>query len=137
MVAGIVLFALGLKVTLAHVEDPLTAVPAFGLCGGVALYFLAHVAQRLRTRAGLGRGRPLAALLLLGLIPVSREVSALVALSLVTVLCALLIVYEALRHREARAFIRSRRGEFTPEEAYRVEESAHRGRRNRPRRQRS
>jgi hypothetical protein len=110
MVAGIVLFALGLKVILAHVEDPLTVVPAFGLCGGVAFYLLAHVAQRLRTGAGLGRGRPLAALLLLGLIPVAREVSALIALSLVAVVCSLLIVYEALRHREARAFIRSRRG---------------------------
>ena len=51
MVAGIVLFALGLKKTLAHVGDPLETIPAVALCGGVALYLLAHVAFRLRTSA--------------------------------------------------------------------------------------
>ena len=35
MIAGIVLFALGLKKTVAHVGDPLETVPAFALCGGV------------------------------------------------------------------------------------------------------
>ena len=36
MVAGIILFALGLKKTLGHVDDPLELVPAFALLGGVA-----------------------------------------------------------------------------------------------------
>src|SRR5438094_4326866 len=40
MVGGIVLFAFGLKSMLAHVGDSLQSVPAFGLLGGVALYFL-------------------------------------------------------------------------------------------------
>ena len=48
MVVGIVLVSLGMKKTLAHVEDPLTAVPAFALLGGVAVYLLAHVAFRYR-----------------------------------------------------------------------------------------
>ena len=48
MVAGIVLVALGLKKTLAHVGDPLELVPAVALLGGVALYLLAHVAFRWR-----------------------------------------------------------------------------------------
>ena len=51
MVAGIVLLALGLKKTLAHVEDPLHVVPAFALLGGLAFYLLAHVAFRLPQRA--------------------------------------------------------------------------------------
>jgi low temperature requirement protein LtrA len=38
MVAGIVLVALGVKKTLAHVGDPLGIIPAVALCGGVALY---------------------------------------------------------------------------------------------------
>src|SRR6266545_4582916 len=42
MVAGIVLFALGLKTTLGHVDEALDTVPAVGLCGGAALYLLAH-----------------------------------------------------------------------------------------------
>jgi low temperature requirement protein LtrA len=37
MFAGIVLFALGLKTTLGHVDEALDAVPAVGLCGGAAL----------------------------------------------------------------------------------------------------
>ena len=48
MIAGIVLFALGLKKTLTGWDEPLKDVPALGLCGGIALYLLAHVAFRLR-----------------------------------------------------------------------------------------
>jgi low temperature requirement protein LtrA len=72
MVAGIVLFAFGLETTLHDVNDSLPIVPAIGLCGGIALYMVAHVALRLRIGAGLGRGRPVATVLLLGLLPVAR-----------------------------------------------------------------
>jgi len=44
-------------------------------------------------------------------------VPALTALGLVTAVCAALIAYEAIRYREGRAWIRSRRGAFTMEEA--------------------
>jgi low temperature requirement protein LtrA len=121
MVAGIVLFAFGVKTTLADVDAALRTVPALGLCGGVALYLLAHVGLRLRIGGGLGRGRPVATVLLLGLLPIARQVPALTALGLVAAVCAALIAYEALRYREARARIRSRRGAFTMEEASRVE----------------
>jgi low temperature requirement protein LtrA len=120
MVAGIVLFALGLKTTLAHVDSSLGTVPALGLCGGVALYLLAHVALRLRIGGGLGHGRPIATIVLLGLFPLAREVPSLVALGLVATVCAALIAYEVLRYPHARAWIRSRRGAFTMEEAARV-----------------
>ncbi len=119
MVAGIVLFALGLKETLAHFGDPLGSIPAVGLCGGLALYFLAHVGFRLRLGGGLGRGRPIAAIVLLGLIPVALQVPALVALGLTAAVCVGLIAYEVGRYRYARAWIRSRRGVFTLEEARR------------------
>src|SRR5207302_6372602 len=107
MVAGIVLFAFGLKTTLLDVGHELPTIPALGLLGGVGLYLLAHVALRLRIGGGLGRGRPIASVLLLGLFPVGREVPALAALGMVAAVCASLIAYEALRHREARAWIRS------------------------------
>jgi low temperature requirement protein LtrA len=129
MVGGIVLFAFGLKTTLADVGDSLGDVPALGLCGGVALYLIAHVALRLRIGGGLGRGRPVASVLLLGLFPVATEVSALIALGLVAAVSASLIVYEVVRHREARAWIRSRRGVFTREEVAHVEPSRRRDRR--------
>jgi low temperature requirement protein LtrA len=134
MVAGIVLFAFGLKTTLPDVASSLPTVPALGLVGGIALYLLAHVALRLRIGGGLGRGRPVASVLLLGLLPVAREVSALAALGIVAAVCGSLIGYEALRHREARAWIRSRRGAFTTGEAARVRESRRRDRRPRERR---
>ena len=51
MIAGVVLFALGLKKTIEHVGDPLDTVPAVALCGGVALYFLIHVVMRFRSVA--------------------------------------------------------------------------------------
>ena len=117
MVAGIVLFALGLKTTLANVNSPLPTIPAVGLCGGLALYFLAHVVGRLRLGGWLGRGRPVTTIALVALLPVAIRVPALAALGLVAAVCAGLILYEALRHRYERAWIRDRRGAFTMEEA--------------------
>jgi low temperature requirement protein LtrA len=131
MVGGIVLFAFGLKTMLAHVGDSLRIVPALGLCGGIALYLLAHVALRLRIGGGLGRGRPVAIVLLVGLLPAATQVAALAALGLVAAVCVGLIVYEVVRHRESRAWIRSRRGAFTTEEISRME--PHRRRDRRPR----
>jgi low temperature requirement protein LtrA len=81
MVAGIVLFALGVKKTLGHVDDPLEIVPAVALCGGVAVYFLGDVAFRWRTLASLSRGRPVAAAACAALIPLGTEVSAIAALA--------------------------------------------------------
>jgi hypothetical protein len=73
----------------------------------VTTFLLAHVALRLRLGAGLGRGRPIAVVLLLGLVPAATAVRAVVALAFVSTVCVLLIVYEVLRHRAERAWIRS------------------------------
>jgi low temperature requirement protein LtrA len=120
MVFGIVLFALGLKETLAHVDEPLGIIPAIGLCGGLALYMAAHVAVRLRTGGGWGHGRPTATVVLVLLIPVATMVPALAALALAAGVCVTLIAYEAIRYRGARAWIRSHRGEFTMDEVSRI-----------------
>ena len=117
MVAGIVLFAFGLKTVISDVDGQLATVPALGLCGGIALYLLAHVLLRLRIGGGFGRGRPVATVVLLALIPVATAVPGLVALAIVAAVCVALIAYEALRHRESRAWIRSHRSGFTMAEA--------------------
>ena len=109
MVGGIVLFALGVKKTLGNVEDPLKLVPAVALCGGLALYLLAHVAFRLRNVRTLSKRRVVAAIVLVALVPVAVRVPALAALALVTVVCTALIAYEAIRFREARARVRHAR----------------------------
>ena len=120
LVAGIVLFALGVKTTLGHVHDPLDVISAVGLCGGLALYFAGHVANRLRTGGGWGHGRPVATVVLLALVPVATVVPALAAIGLVALVCVALIAYEALRYPYARSWIRSHRGGFTTEEARQI-----------------
>ena len=96
MVAGIVLFALGMKKTLEHVEDPLKIVPALGVAGGVALYLLAMVAFEVRNGAPLDRPRLLATAGCAALVPVAIEAPALLALAAVAAVCVALIVYEVL-----------------------------------------
>ena len=106
MVAGIVLFALGLKKTLGGVDEELAIIPAVGLCGGIALYLVAHVAFRLRNVRTLNKHRIVVALVLLGLLLFVDDLPALVALAIVAGLCCGLVAYEALRFREARARVR-------------------------------
>jgi low temperature requirement protein LtrA len=106
MVAGIILFAVGMKKTLAHVGDPLEVVPATGLCGGVALYLVAHVLFRLRNVGTLNRQRLVVAALLVALVPVAVEIPALATLTAVAALCVALISYEAIRFAEARHRVR-------------------------------
>jgi low temperature requirement protein LtrA len=106
MVAGIVLFALGLKTTLAHVGEALDAVPAVALCGGAALYLLGHIAFLLRTTGRVFRRRTVGAGLLLALIPAAVAIPALAALALVGAVCSLVVAYEVLRYREARIQVR-------------------------------
>jgi low temperature requirement protein LtrA len=106
MIAGVVLFALGLKTTLQDVGDALETVPAVALCGGVALYLSAHIGFLFRTTGRIFRRRSIAALVLLALIPLAREIPALVSLLLVAAITVLVVAYEALRYRESRTRIR-------------------------------
>jgi low temperature requirement protein LtrA len=106
MVAGIVLVALGLKKTLGDVDDPLEIEPAFALLGGLAIYLLGHVAFRLRNIHTLNKQRLVVAAILLALIPLAVEISALAILAVVNVLIWGLIVYETTRYGEARTRIR-------------------------------
>ena len=57
MVAGIILFAVGVKKTLGDVGEPLKLIPAVALCGGVAMYLVAHVLFRLRNVGSFNRHR--------------------------------------------------------------------------------
>jgi low temperature requirement protein LtrA len=120
MIAGIVLFALGLKATIEHVGEPLAAVPAVALCGGLALYFLTHVGLRLRLvryirqttaeRPGwIGPGRLATGVVMLALIPAARELPALASLAVVTAVCCALIAWDVIHYREDRAEVRRAR----------------------------
>jgi low temperature requirement protein LtrA len=106
MVAGIVLFAFGLKTTLAHVGDELDTVATLGLCGGVALYFLAHICFLMRTTRRLWRRRTVGAIVLLALWPAALTIPSLAALALVGAVCSAIVAYEAIRRREHRYQVR-------------------------------
>jgi low temperature requirement protein LtrA len=106
IVAGIVLFALGLKTTLDHVDEELATVPALALCGGAALYLLGDIAFLYRATRYLFRRRTIGAIVLLALFPVALAIPALAALALVSAVCSLIVAYEALRYREQRVVVR-------------------------------
>ena len=106
MIAGIVLFALGLKTTLGDYADTLDAVPAIALCGGAALYLFAHVAFLFRTTGRVFRRRSIGAIALLAVAPAAVAIPALATLALVSVVCFLVVAYEVLRHREHRLHVR-------------------------------
>jgi low temperature requirement protein LtrA len=120
MIAGIVLFALGLKETIAHVDEPLAAVPAVALCGGLSIYFLTHLALRIRLvhfirrttteRPGwIGPGRLATGVAMLALIPAALELPALASLALVTGVCCALIAWDVIHYREHRSEVRRAR----------------------------
>ena len=94
MVAGIVLFALGVKKTLEHVEDPLKLVPAVGAAGGVTLYLLAQVAFEARNGLRLDAPRLLAAGACAVLVPVATAVPAVAALAAVAAVLVALVAFE-------------------------------------------
>ena len=106
MVAGIVLIALGVKKTLGHVDEPLETIPSFALFGGIALYYAGHVGFRLRNVGTVNRPRLIALLVCAALIPLGREVDAIVALAAAAVLTSAVIAYEAIRYAEARRRVR-------------------------------
>lgn len=106
MAAGIVLAAAGVENTVAHVDQPLSTVPAAALLGGVALYLLGHVALRLRNARTLNYQRLGLAVVLLALVPVATQLPSLVTLAGVTGLFWLLIGFETRRYSERRTQLR-------------------------------
>jgi low temperature requirement protein LtrA len=120
MIAGIVLFALGLHGTIEHVDEPLSDVSAVALCGGLSLYFLSHLLQRIRLvhfvrrtsdrRPGwIGPGRLAAGVAMLLLIPVALELPALASLALAAAVCCGLIAWDVVHYREERVEVRRAR----------------------------
>ncbi len=106
MVAGIVLFALGLKKTLEHVGDPLETVPAVAMLGGTGLYLIAHVAFRWRNVHRFSTQRVVIAGGLAAFLPVALEIPALATLAVLTATLAVLIAYETVHFAELRDRLR-------------------------------
>jgi low temperature requirement protein LtrA len=107
IIAGIVLFALGSKKTLAHLHEPLHGLAAIGLGIGPALVLVTLSVLRKRHVGRHNRMRLLVAALCGGVVPVALRFPALLALSAVGVLLVGLVVAEAFWSRRMRAQARS------------------------------
>ena len=107
MVAAIVLVALGMKTTLAHVDDPLSLQTGVALSGGTALYLLAQVAFRKRVLGGVALARVVGAVVLLALAGVATEMEAIWTVGAVGTVVWLVIATEAMRDPEARRTVRA------------------------------
>jgi len=117
MIAGIVLFALGAEETIGQVRDPLALIPAVALCGGLSLYFFAHVILRVRLvftlrretsarPAFIGPGRLVSAITMLVLIPAALALPALASLALVASACWALIAWDVIHYHGDRIEVR-------------------------------
>ena len=117
MVAGIILAALGLKKTIGDVDSALKLEVASATLGGIALYLLSHVAFRWRNVHSLNARRLVCALVMLALIPLATEISALATVTIIAGLLVVLIAYEVIRFSEFREKIRHElhRGEPMPD----------------------
>jgi low temperature requirement protein LtrA len=103
MVAGVILFAFGMRTTLTHVHSHLHLIPALALCCGSAVYLLGFVALRWRVSHTLGVGRPIAAVVFAALTAAATSVPALAAVALVAGAWLGLHAYELIRWREERS----------------------------------
>jgi low temperature requirement protein LtrA len=106
MIAGIVMIALGLKVTIGHYDEHLHDVPAFALLGGIAIYLIGLVSFRYRHIQTLNRHRLGLAIVLLLLVPVAMEIPALLTVAIAVVLLWVMIAFEHRGYGASRAELR-------------------------------
>lgn len=116
MIAGIILFALGLKRALTVIADhghqPLGTIDRYVLYGGVLLYLLALLGFQIRTVRPRGRFHwgplvPLVLLVLLILLP--HRLPAVPGLLLLTLLIVSMLLVQGVRSRGPRRWLRRMR----------------------------
>lgn len=99
IVGGIVFVALGIEQTIAHLGEPLGAIPAVALYGGCGLYLFGHNAFRFRDHRTVSYLRLVVGALVVALVPVAARIPSSVALSVVTALLVGLAAYETVRSK--------------------------------------
>jgi low temperature requirement protein LtrA len=97
LVAGIVFFALGARVSVEHIDEPLGPLAALALTGGVALFYAAEVAYRWRDHHQLTVDRLLTAAAALLVFPVAISVPAVWSLTVLTAIGVLRLAWELWR----------------------------------------
>ncbi|MCW2927809.1 MAG: low temperature requirement protein, partial [Thermoleophilia bacterium] len=101
MVAGVVMVALGMKKTLAHVEDPLKLETGFALLVGAGVYLLGRACFGRRLMGAWSWDTVAAPFVLFALVPAAPHMPALAMLAILAGLLVLVVLYK-LRHYAAR-----------------------------------
>jgi low temperature requirement protein LtrA len=99
LVAGIIIFAVGAKIAVAHVESPLSSAARLTVCGGVALYLIGHTAFRLRLLGTLSWPKLTAAGSCLAVIALTDGLPAWTTPGAVTLVLTLLVAWEMITER--------------------------------------
>jgi low temperature requirement protein LtrA len=97
LVGGIVIFAVGARVSVQHFDKPLPFLLALALTGGVALFYSGDVAYRWREHHQLVPDRLLAAAASLAVLPIATTVPALAALAALTAVAVVRLGWELWR----------------------------------------
>jgi low temperature requirement protein LtrA len=97
LVAGIVFFAVGIRVSVEHVDSPLAPLAALALTGGVAMFYAAEVAYRWRDHHQVTVDRLLAAAASLLVFPMAISAPAVWSLAVLTVIGVLRLAWELWR----------------------------------------
>ena len=103
LVAGIIIFAVGVKLAVHDVREPLDDATRLALCGGVALYLVGHVAFGLRMVGSVGWEKLAAAAALLVLYAAGADIAAWTLAGAVTLLLWVMCAFETLSARAALA----------------------------------
>jgi low temperature requirement protein LtrA len=114
LVAGIIVFAVGMRLATHHAGAPLGEAPRLALAGGVALYLAGHAAFRLRMVRSISYEELIAAGAVLVLYALSGGLPAWSVAAAVSVVVAALCARETSRDRPAPAAAEDLRLNHTP-----------------------
>lgn len=97
IVAGIIVFAVGMKVTIHDLGHPLPEAGRLALCGGVAMYLLGHLAFRMRMVGEVGWEKVAGAAALAVVFAAGGDLSAIWVAAATTAVLAAICAAETLR----------------------------------------
>ncbi|MGX1772134.1 low temperature requirement protein A [Nocardia brasiliensis] len=114
MIVGIIGLSLGLKKVLYYVgdashhtlSDALYGIPLFALYGGVVLYLVALIGAKHYATGAISMPRVITVVLLLALIPLAAALPALISLTMLCAVLAVLTLFETVRFAQPRDQIR-------------------------------
>ncbi len=99
LVAGIVVFAVGVRIAVEAAGEPLEAAARLALCGGVALYLLGHAAFRLRMVREVNPAELAAVVAVLVVFALGGGIAAWLLIAIVAAVLVALAVAEAAATR--------------------------------------